>query len=157
MMNKRAISPLVSTIILIILAIGIGIIVMNWGRAQLEAGAKCSIETDLKVVELNNLPQVCYSGSGDSGFIKFIVENGANTNIETIQLRVIGSEQIYTTDVEESSIEIGYTLQKIVPYNFNIFGKIRQVKLTPKIIVYPGDPLIICPEQAITVENIQEC
>ena len=156
-MNKRGISPLVSTIVLIFLAIGIGVVVMNWGRAQLEASSKCAIETGMSIVKLNNIPQVCYSGSGESGFIKFIVENGANADIDAVRLRTIGSDEIYMLEVPDSSIEKGYTLQKVVPYNFDIFGKIKQVRLTPKIIVYPEKPGLICAEQAIIVNNVKEC
>ena len=155
-MTKKGISPLVSTLILIILAIVIGIIVMNWGRAQLEAGAKCSIETNLKIVELNNAPQICYSAT-EKGFIKFIVENGANINIDSLQLRTIGTKDIYTTEVPQSKIEKGYTLQKIIPYSTEVFGKIKQIRLTPKIIVFAGEPSVLCPEQAQIVENIKEC
>jgi hypothetical protein len=156
-MNKRAISPLVSTIILIVLAVGIGILVMNWGRAQLEAGAKCSIDTEMNIVTLNGIPQVCYSGSAENGFVKFILENGANTDIETIQIRIIGSKEVYLQELSDSAIEKGYTLQKIVPYNFDLFGGIRQVKLAPKIIIYPEEPSLLCPEQAIILENINPC
>ena len=135
-MNKKGISPLISTVILIFLAIGIGVVVMNWGRAQLEAGSKCAINTGMNIVKLNNIPQICHSGSGENGFIKFIVENGANTDISAVQLRVIGSKDIFMLEVSGSSIEKGYTLQKVVPYNFDIFGKVKQVKLTPKIIAH---------------------
>jgi hypothetical protein len=130
---------------------------MNWGRAQLESVAKCSIRTDMEVVELNNVPQVCYSGTGEDGIIKFIVENGANIDIQSLQLRIIGTKEIYTTKLSDSFVEKGYTLQKVVPYNFNIFGKIRQIKLSPYIMVYANEPHIVCPEQGVTIENVREC
>lgn len=156
-MNKRGISPLASTILLVVLAIGIGVIVMNWGRAQLEGGSKCAIDTGLNVVELNSYPQLCYSGSEEEGFVKLIVENGASTDISSLQLRVIGSKEVYTLEILDSYIERGYTLQKIIPYNFNIFGKIKEIRITPRIIPYPGEDSLLCTEQALTVGNIREC
>ena len=156
-MNKKAISPLLSTIILILIAMGIGIVVMNWGRAQLETSAKCAIDTEMKVVVLNSIPQICYSGSGEEGLIRFIVENGANIDIHSVQLRAIGSKEIYTVELANSGVKKGDALMKIVPYNYNLFGDIRQIKITPKIVIYPGEPSILCSEQALTIERVKEC
>ena len=125
-MNKKGISPLVSTLLLIVTAIGIGILVMNWGRAELETRAVCSIDTEIKYVSLNDVPQVCYSGSGDNGFIKVLVENGPNINVDSLLFTAIGSSQIYNTALPDSKIEKGYSLQKLIPYNFDLFGKIKQ-------------------------------
>jgi hypothetical protein len=156
-MNKKGISPLVSTVILIVLAIGIGIIVMNWGRAQLEAGSKCAVDTEMQFIKLNNVPQVCYSGSGENGFVKFIVENGANIDIGAVQIRIIGSKNVYNYEVPDSAMEKGFTIQKIVPYNFDLFGDVKQIRITPKVVVYPGEPSLSCPEQSIILEDIGEC
>jgi len=156
-MNKKGISPLIATVVLIILAIGVGVIVMNWGRAELEVRSKCAVDTELKIVTLNNEPQICYSGSGDSGFIKFIVENGPNVDIGSLLFTSIGSKKPYNTELSGSSIEKGYTIQKTVPYNYNLFGDIKQVKITPKIIVYSAEPSLICTEQALVLENIKPC
>lgn len=155
--SKKAMSPLMSTLILIVIAIGIGVIAMNWGRAQLEAGSKCAINTEMSFVELNNVPQICYSGSGENGIIKLIVENGVNTDITSLQLRVIGSNKLYMSELADSYIETGYTLMKIVPYNFKMFGDIKQVKVTPKITLYPEEGAILCPEQSLVIEDIKEC
>lgn len=154
--SKKAISPLLSTVLLILLAVGVGLVAMNWGRAQLEAGAKCAIDTEMTLVELNNAPQICY-GPGENGFVKFIVENGVNVDIESLQLRIIGTQKVYISELAESSIEKGYTLMKTVPYNSGIFGDIKQIKITPKIVVYPEEGSILCPEQAIVAEDVKEC
>ena len=156
-MDKRGISPLLSTVILIFLAIGVGVILMNWGRAQLEANAKCAVDTELDFVFLNGDPQVCFDGSGSNGFVKFIVENGVNIDVSSLSVRIIGSEQVYESVLDKSFIEVGSSLQKVVPYDFDVFGKIRQVRITPRIQVYPKEPSLICPEQSLIIESISEC
>ena len=155
--SKRAISPLLSTIILIFLAISIGILVMNWGRAQIEVGAKCAIDSEMQVVYLNGLPQVCYEGSKDSGYISFIIENGASVDVEKVQLRIIGGKKVYSTEMKDSFMKKGDALMKTIPYNFDLFGDIRQIKITPKISMYPGESADLCPEQALIIENVKEC
>jgi len=156
-MNKRGISPLVSTIVLIMISIGIGFVVMNWGRTQLGEGARCAVDAEMKVVKLNGVPQVCYSGSGESGFIKILIENGANVDVGSLLVTIIGSKQPYNIELKDSAIEKGYTLQKEVPYNFDLFGKVKQVKIAPKIITYPGEPSLLCPEQSLIIAGVRPC
>lgn len=157
MRSKNGVSPLVATFGLLALAFGLGIVVMNWGRASLEERAACTVETSLNIIELNGVQQLCYGGKGDTGFITFMVENGPYVDIAKLQFRAIGSKRIYVTDLEESSIKKDYPLVKTVPYNFDLFGAIKQIKLTPRVILFPGDEPLSCPEQAIVVEDIRAC
>jgi hypothetical protein len=57
----------------------------------------------------------------------------------------------------KEEILTGYSLLQDIPYNFNEFGKIEQVKIIPKITLYPGEDPILCPEQAIVLEDIRSC
>jgi len=155
--GKRGISPLLATVILLILAVGLGVIVMNWGRASLEAGSQCAVNLNLKLVEVEGIPQVCYSGAGPNGQVSFIVENGPNADISQLQLRIIGSKKIYMTDLADSSIKANYPLMKTIPYNFDLFGSIKQIKLIPRVILFPNEPPLVCSEQALILEDIREC
>jgi hypothetical protein len=155
-MDKKGISPLIATILLLIFAIGLGIIVMNWGRAQVEAASKCAIDTGIMIVKLNNIPEICYAGTGQAGYVHFIVENGPNIDVDAIQIRIIGAKGIYNTEIKEQ-IKIGFSLLKDIPYDFDKFGNIRQVKISPKVVLYPGEDSLLCPEQAIVLEDIRSC
>ena len=154
--GKKGISPLMATILLLVLAIGLDILVMNWGRATLEENARCSVDLGLKIIELDRQLQICVGGSGENGYIAFIVENGPIVDISELQFRAIGTKSIYMTEVPESNIPRGYPLEKTLPYNFDLFGNPQQFKLTPKIELFPGEE-ISCPEQALTIENIRRC
>lgn len=155
-MNKKGISPIIATMVLLVIAIGLGVIAMNWGRAYLETSSTCAIDTGMDIVTINDIPQICYM-SGEEGYISFLVENGPNIDIEKIQLRAIGKKTIYTTELEDSKLPIGGTYQAIVPYNSVLFGSLRQVKITPEILLYEGQPPAICPEQGLIIENIGMC
>ena len=154
-MNKKAVSPLIATLLLIFAAVVLGVLVMNWGRAQVEAGAKCSVVTDMKFIEIGGVDQICYSAA-EKGFIEFTVENGVNVDIEKLHFRVIGSKKVYATELT-GVIEKAGALKQTVPYNGRLFGEVKQVKITPKIILYPGDPAILCEEQAIVAEKVRKC
>ncbi|MBW2966354.1 hypothetical protein KY342_04590 [Candidatus Woesearchaeota archaeon] len=155
--SRKAISPLLATILLVVLATSLGVIAMSWGRAQLEDASYCPITIGLKIIELNQQPQICHAGSGENGVITFIVENGPNVDVSSLNFRVIGSKDVYTVELIRSSIKKGYPLLKNVPYNYDLFGDIRQIKITPRIVLFPGENPILCPKQALIVEDIKEC
>ena len=155
--NKRGLSPLISTLLLVFAAIAVGIIVMNWGRATLEENAKCAIDTKMDLVYFNNEPQVCYGGSGDKGVIHFIVENGPSIEVERLHFRAIGEKGVLTTELDDSNIDIGSSIIKDIPYDFDLFGNIRQIKITPMLVLYPQEPPLLCTEQGLVMENIKPC
>ena len=98
-MNKKAVSPLIATLLLIFAAIVLGVLVMNWGRAHVEAGAKCSVATDMKLVDIGGVKQVCYSRV-ENGFVEFTVENGVNVDNQ-LQIGVnvqSGETTVYNVD-----------------------------------------------------------
>lgn len=154
--GKRGISPLIATFLLLVMAVGLGILVMNWGRALVEEKARCSVDLELKLVELNKQPQMCVGGSGEYGYVTFIVENGYIADIKKLQFRAIGTKSIYTMDLPDSDIGKGSSLEKTIPYNFGLFGYPKQFKITPKVELFPGEE-ISCPEQAIVIEDIRKC
>ena len=128
-MNKRGIAPLIATILLIVLAVGLGIVVMNFGRAQIEETSRCAVNIGLKVVELNNQKQVCLDKAGNE--IYFIVENGPSIEVESMRLRVIGSEAILLVDVPDRIEKLG-TLMKYIHYNYTKTRRDKAVKINTK-------------------------
>ncbi len=155
--SKKAISPLIATLLLVLLATGLGVIAMSWGRAQLEEGSYCPVFIGLKIIELNQEPQICRAGSRENGVITFLVENGANIDVHSLNFRIIGTVDIYTLELPESSIAKGYPLLKNIPYNYDLFGDIRQIKITPRVVLFPGEDPVLCPEQALIVEDVRVC
>ena len=65
--NKRGVSPLIATVLLISFAVALGAVVLNWGRNLdiSKPGDKCTGIT-IKIRTINNA-QVCYAGSGQNG------------------------------------------------------------------------------------------
>ena len=152
-MNKKGVQPLVATIMLIVLAVGLGVVVMNFGRAQIESAAQCAVDIGLKIVQLNEKPQLCFDRAKSQLF--FIVENGQQLPVESLKLRVIGQKEVLNQDVPESTIERLGTALKYIPYDIAKFGDIRQVRLTPEVTLY--DAKIVCTEQALAIEQVRDC
>ncbi len=153
MLNKRGLSPILATIMLIFAAIVVGVAVMNWGRAQIEEGAKCTVDSELKFIEVNRIPQVCYS---KTGFVFFLVENGPSADIVRLQLRLVGTgSKLFLSDITGTEIPANYALAKNVTYDHRSYGDVRQLRLTPRLRVFNQEQF--CPEQALTIENLPLC
>ena len=152
-MNKRGIAPLLATVLLIVLAVGLGVVVMNFGRAQIETSARCAVNVGLEIVELNLEQQLCFDKFENNIF--FIAENGPNVDLTGLRMRVIGEEAVLVRDLEGSAIAKAGTLLKNVNYDYATYGDAKQFKLTPKVRLYNEE--VICSEQSVVVENVREC
>ncbi|MBT6774761.1 hypothetical protein HOA91_05320 [Candidatus Woesearchaeota archaeon] len=153
MMNKRGISPLIATLLLISFAIAIGVVVMNFGQAQVELEAKCPINIGLKLSKISGEKQFCYDA--DKKEISFNVENGVNINVEGLVVNVIGSQQAQSFELNDAKITKAGVYDGKVSYDSSSGGELRQIKITPKIVLHDNEE--ICTDKALVVEEIRPC
>ncbi|MEK6968194.1 MAG: archaellin/type IV pilin N-terminal domain-containing protein [Nanoarchaeota archaeon] len=136
--NKRAVSPLIATVILIAFAVSLGAVVMNLGSNFATndplANQKECVGMGLKFHDLNG-PQITFSGSGADGFVEFVVDHVGTEPIPKVRFRISaakgGSTQTFISDLENSAIEPGYPLSKRVAYNYDTYGIPKQVEVIP--------------------------
>ncbi len=151
-MDKDAIAPLVATLLLISFAVALGVVIMNFGRAQADLQAECAIDIGLKLAEIGGEPDLCYDP--DDKIIVFTVENGVNIPVQSLIANVIGTKKAETTQLNSSMPKSGTFLGNI-PYDKETAGKVRQVKLTPTVILYDEEQ--ICTEKALILEKPKDC
>ena len=159
MMNKRGISPLVTTILLIAFAIALGLVVMNWGKSYIEEKAEftagpsdasgCGL-VELGIIQINERDKICYNPNDFS--IEVFLENGPDATINNLEVRVVGSQGIKTIDsVLDKPVEAGVSAQ--VRFNYpSGLGDVQQVKLTP--VIGEGTS---CSKESVVSENIIQC
>lgn len=154
--NKRGVSPLIATILLIAFAVALGAVVMSWGRSteflKEEPDTEKCADVNLKIEEINEIPQVFYGGTGSDGFIKFTISNTGSYDIDQLIVWVIGEKNTNTIELEKSSIKVGYPLVKEIKHDFSKYGEIKKLKFIPKIKV---DNLVVtCAKNALEEEKI---
>jgi len=139
-MNQRGVSPLVATLVLIGISALLGAVVMSYGKAYIEERAEfvggnvpetrpalgCS-NIALKFIEVAGDPQVCIDPASNTA--KIFLEAG-NQRVENMQVRVVGSSDIYTSDDALSST-LGKGQSRNVEVTYGDVGQVRQVKVTP--------------------------
>jgi flagellin-like protein len=159
-MDKKGVSPLIATILLILMSVGMGVAVMSWGEEYIEEKAEfvqgvqetiTSCDTvALSVVRIGGADQMCVLGD----VVKGLIDNGPDANVQSIHARIIGQGGI---SVDESILDAplprGSAAQVVIEAG-NV-GTISQIKLTPSIMM--GGKSVVCTKQALSVENIRNC
>ena len=152
-MNKRGIAPLVATLLLISFAISLGVVIMNFGRAQVELEAQCAIDVGLRLAEIGGKEDICFNQAKSE--IRFTIENGININVEGLVVNIIGTEKADTFELNNAKMsKAGNYLGKI-KYNKAVSGEVRQIKISPKVVLYDEEQ--ICIEKAVIIEKISNC
>jgi flagellin-like protein len=165
---RKAVSPLIATVLLIAFAVALGAVVMNWGRGYVEDTANiarersdtevtCASEVDINIVDIDSVPQICHNET-DNKTIYFIVENKQSRTVEKIQARLIGdaTRVPYTIDLgDDSNLTMNAAKLLNFTYDDTVYGDPIQLKLTPYIKV--GGSEVSCPSSAETETNIKPC
>jgi flagellin-like protein len=161
MFNKKAVSPLVATILLVAFSVGLGALVMSWGEDYIEEQASfvqggSEVKTgcdavDLGLIKIGGVPQVCKT----SNTIELWLDNGPNIDLSDLHVRIAGFNDIDVYDSTLTEPLLKENSEKVtVSYNPDI-GRILQVKLTPKI--FEAGQLVSCTQKAITIEQLPLC
>ena len=151
--GKKAVTPLMITFLLISFAVAVGVVVMNFGSAQVEAGAECAVDIGLKFSIISGAEQVCYDAAKKD--FSFTLENGANTAVSGLVVNVIGKTKAESAELNEAKISKAGVYLGHITYDSSVSGEIRQLKISPKITHF--DTELVCTEQAIVLEKVKAC
>ena len=163
MKNKKGMSPLIATILLIAFAVALGAVVMNIGRSfgpDLSIGGSdgevdCTNSKGLSILEVAGSQKICYSDNGAESFIDFTVSNSAPVNIDDLQIAIYGTQDVFNKgSILASPMKGGEGKRIKIKYDSTIFGSIEQVTITPKI---SDEKANVCNHRGITLDNIQRC
>lgn len=152
-LRKKGITPLMATFLLISFAVAIGVVVMNFGRAQVEQQAECAIDINLKFSKISNQDQICYDVSKKD--IAFTIENGINIKVDGLILNTIGSQKADSLELNDAKIGKAGVYLGHMTYDKAVSGDMKQLKITPKVTMYDQEQ--ICTEKALVVENLRAC
>jgi len=160
MSDKRAISPLIATVLLIVLSVGMGVAVMSWGEEYIEAKAEfvqgvqetvtsCDL-VQLSIIKISGVEQMCLAETT----VKGLIDNGPDADVQDIHARLLGANGVY---VDESILDTPLPRGSASPVAFSVgdIGAISQIKFTPKTLI--AGKQVVCSKQAIVAENIRKC
>lgn len=167
LITKKAVSPLIATVLLIAFAVALGAVVMNWGRGYVEdtqdyarersdAEVTCTTDINLDIVSVDLTDQVCYNGTNPAN-VSMILENTAARDIESLNIRVIGTSSKVPVSVvlNDSSLDSGSARLFTFDYNDSDYGDISQIAVTPVIKLSGKD--VVCSGNQLKMIGIKSC
>jgi len=162
--QKRAVSPLIATVLLLVVTVSIGALVMGIVRgfvsdnkASMEGRAElisCSTNVVLEVLKVDGVPQVCKG----TNYADIILENTGNADIDDFQMIVLGDAGVYNNDSVNAGVMVkGATKELNASFNPGTVGNVEQVKFIPKLKKSGAAGYSYCTDVAVRYEGLESC
>ena len=173
--NKKAISPLIATVLLIGFAIALGALVMNWGKSYVEeqfstidvqykAEQQCELNAKLEIKEIAGRPKLCYRLSSSTNLtVEYIIENEGPKQIEGYRVTVIGADDSINTTgsnfaIENRSLAPGEIFRNITTFVVpSTFGSLAQVEFTSRLNTTGSLTPTLCTKSSLVKSSIPLC
>ncbi|MBS3106533.1 hypothetical protein J4419_02610 [Candidatus Woesearchaeota archaeon] len=137
---KKGLTPLISTILLLGFALGLGMLVISWGQARAPP-AMCS---GLSVVAVDSQPQLCVK----EGRLYGLLENTGDAPITRVQATMLMQDGVLTEDLD-LVIQPGSFSQ--VWFSSTISSDVQKVRLVPSTAAG------LCVEGKIDADFVGDC
>ena len=166
--SRKAVSPLIATVLLIAFAVALGAVVMNWGRSYVEDTAafakekssteiKCSMDIRTEILRIGENTQICYTQDPtdeNKGVINFTIQNSGTVRIDGMRIQAIGNASIVSLELNDT-FNPAEPKREYMNYSQKNNGSIMQVRFTPLITV--EDKGVWCAQSALKIESIDSC
>lgn len=161
--NKKAVSPLIATVLLIAFAVALGAVVMNWGRGYVDETTafateksnkeiRCSMDINMKFIEFDDVKQICLDNGTNT--INFTIHNSGTVAIEGVKVQAIGNSSVVEQDINRS-LPIAGIIKDYINYSMSGNGSLKQIRFTPMIKV--EGVKMLCAQNSLINEDVGIC
>ncbi|MFT4326723.1 MAG: archaellin/type IV pilin N-terminal domain-containing protein [Candidatus Woesearchaeota archaeon] len=148
-MNKKGVSPLVATILLIAFAVSIGAVIMNWTATAQGVSTNSGVCEEVKIAVLSSENAFCLDR--DAREIILNIENGP-VRIDGVRFSYSGTSSRFQ-DID-GVIEPAVLQRITVAYNPSVEGEPQSVKVVPYVM---QTDKVFCNERGISMSQIPDC
>lgn len=144
--NRKAISPIIAAVLLVVIVVGLGAALMSITRNYLSEGKKdmtekkeeikCGKDVEFEIVIIDNNYQICNASAteADMASLNVMVVNTGTMDILDMQMRMVGQKGIFMNNsVLNQTLTMGGTQQLNITYDPENVGEFKQIKLIPRI------------------------
>jgi flagellin-like protein len=140
-MNKRALSPLIATVLLIAFAVALGVMIMTWTSQLPDSGSKCG-----EIVLSDQ--GICYTGDS----ISLKIRNTGIVAVAAVSVEINDDIKRSVIEPKDSQIPVSQVLGREVDYI-----KTGRASVKIKAVAENNGELTECPAPAITVPLLNNC
>lgn len=140
-MNKRALSPLIATVLLIAFAVALGVMIMTWTSQLPSSSSQCEA---VSLIDSG----ICYNG--EELVVK--IRNNGDVNVDGISFEVTDQIKIFSFQPLNMEVSAGQSI------NRNLKQEITgEARLDIFAMLNNGGSLNKCKAPARTVKSIPSC
>jgi len=145
--DKRGISPLIATILLIAFAVALGSVVYTYFILLVDDATGSSLQGCARFVSLSSTAdrtgEYVYDYDTNTG-IRVSVFNNGPSEVKALTYNVEGTREVLSVERQMQSISPGTSTWLTIPYNLDEYGNIMRIVVTPHY-QHAGD-IRICTE-----------
>ena len=168
MRTKKAISPLIASVLLIVVVLAIGAVVTGIARNYITAGKqemenakadlKCATDLEITIPHINGDYRICKMTDISPNRLNITVRNTGSVRVDDIQVKVFGSKGFVTNDsVLPEGMPTGKMLSVSVEYDEDAVGKISQINIVPRLKKVGQTEKLFCIASQIVFADLPEC
>tara|TARA_Y100000310_G_C20704099_1_gene833139 strand:+ start:619 stop:1104 length:486 start_codon:yes stop_codon:yes gene_type:complete len=155
--GKKGVSPLIATIILVVFAVTLASVVINWGF-NIELDSEPSNCKSVRfTMRSTGSSDVCLTSNKGKGYLNFIIDNTGTTEITGFDIWMIGNSGTKLSSLDNLKIEPSTLLfykENTTEYDNVKYGSIKQVHLIPKI---GSSTATVCPKKVVKAKTPSLC
>ena len=137
-MEKKGLSPIIATVLLIAFAVALAAMIINWSN---DFQVTSCAGVTLRIESTSGNPGFCYKGDE----VQFSVRNEGPTKVDKVALRT-------NVDVGESMMDVGDVVTRTIP-----FRTVANVKIELIPYILKESEFVQCADAAITREVLVPC
>ncbi|MBL7054986.1 hypothetical protein ISS05_04480 [Candidatus Woesearchaeota archaeon] len=157
---KKAVSPLIATVLLVMIVVTIGSLMATWVKTYVDQNIayaeekttgpfKCTNEVFFDILTVDNKVQICdnFTSNSSNNTIYFTLENKGTIDL-MFNLMLIGN-----INIDSANLNTTLAIDNIFNYNYtykNTTGELIQAKISP-IITLKNNELFECKNIHITI------
>ena len=143
--SKKAISPLIATVLLIAFAVALGAMVMNWSSNLL---SESSLEGVCEKAKISLVGKFCWK----QNTVNMEVLNSGSTEIAELVLQASSIAVDNEIHIKDSKLGLNLRFAREIPFS-RIDG--AQYAIVPSV----GSPdyKVLCEKQAIKLDRLEDC
>jgi len=168
---KRAMSPLIATVLLIALTMSLGIVVVNFTQESTQdlkdsatdrifIERTCSLGIQMSVLELDDERYLCYNRSGSMN-LEVILENQGTSDASGIRFFLLDyDDAILTRDVLTalgSHNRTRYNISIATTDSGQAFSLPPKKLIMSPLITQSDNSIDVCSDNSVDIEEFQEC
>ena len=161
MFNKKAVSPLIATVLLVMIVVSIGaaVMVVIQGITQEQIASTeaqqqliaCGTDVEVGLFQVGTSYRICLdepNSDTELGNFSIYLENKGLKDISDWRITIVGNNSIEDQnggfDTYDMDLDTGEI--KLFEYNWTGTGVVDKIRLSPKIPGGPANPLVTCSE-----------